>query len=362
MLHEFEEAAKERVGHAIDSVRDFAQEEGLLGSNKRDDNLPIYRGDYPYEADDSCGKEWWKKEDVNVTWPTIEVKNVCFIFTYFLKFLPVPTCLLHFILVEFRPFTVMYVAEYTLMKTEAPTNIKAEFSAYAWDKWYEGDTEHFMGVTSLWNFESFRGCLNLCNLMFSGTLLLGTSAWMLYRVKPWNSPHLSYMSAPYLRFTLEMPGKNWFHYLVMAVSAYFMGLAVIMFGYVVFYEQEMTAYEFLSAHIFELYAIHTANKQLLNPESKIKKSKGGWPWQKEYGSPDLNVSCEAFMKIRFTRTLRQFWMQTNDEFASKLITALWVARSTGDARKLRECVEEECMFDALDLAAPPEDPPKPEQD
>merc|ERR1712190_233258 len=113
----------------------------------------------------------------------------------------------------------------------------------------------------------------------------------------------------------------------------------------------MGTYEFIDGHLFVFFGMHVAIRHLLQPESKIKKNKRGWPYTFEHGTPDLNYSSDAFLNVKFTRTLQAFFTPTNDEFASKLGTAILFARSTGNGTKLRECVEAECFKNALDLAA-----------
>lgn len=84
-------------------------------------------------------------------------------------------------------------------------------------------------------------------------------------------------------------------------------LRIAIYYDVVFIMEEQTTYEFIDGHLFVFFGMHVAIRHLLHPESKIKKSKKGWPYTFEHGTPDLNYSSDAFLNVKFTRTLQAFF-------------------------------------------------------
>merc|ERR1712194_405336 len=73
----------------------------------------------------------------------------------------------------------------------------------------------------------------------------------------------------------------------------------------------------------------------------------------EFAAPDLDWNGEAFQNVKFTRTIRDLFLQSNDAFANKVMVALWVATSSKDGGKLFQCVEKESWDEALKIKAQP---------
>jgi len=237
-----------------------------------------------------------------------------------------PTAIIHFLLVETRSIWLVWFTGYlTAIQSQ-----KFRFEKY------------------LWTFSNIFGTMNCIVFIYVASFVFLNLVCM-KRQCGWLC---AFEDGHYLAFSYDLETSKTYRVGVVLLTVLISVVFVLSFIFLCFWvgedDEKIGVSDFFTDFGANFFMVVGMSGALMLQESKIYKD--SCCKVNDMEQPDVNWKTDTFQNIKYTRTIRDLFMETNDSFAARLTLGCWKATGKNpNFRTLRNYVHDDFLEEALNI-------------
>lgn len=237
-----------------------------------------------------------------------------------------PTALFHFLFVESRCIILVWLTGYLSAIRSQTFRVEKE----------------------LWTFTSVFGIMNLTILMYVAAFV-GINTIFMVRTCGFCA---SFEDGRYLAYSYSLETTNRYKIMVYLLMFLIWGSFGCSFIFLCFlpgeHDKQLSPEGFFKMFGSQFMAVVGLTGALLYEGKQYKDNRLGC--EIDFVGPDVDWNTDTFKDIKYTRTIRDLFVETNDAFAARLTIACWKAKGK-KFRSLWNFVHDDSLEEALKIEA-----------